>query len=294
MNDNKPWTPRIVKLALAQFSMEEDPGKNLSKALSFIERAAAEKAHICCLPELFRTPYFCVESACATDWTDALPGEIVPALSEAAKANRIALVAGSVYERVPGKMGYNTALVFNQAGELLGDYRKVHIPHDPAFYERSYFTPGDTGFKVFDVGCAKISVLICYDQWFPEAARSCALLGADILFYPTAIGTNADVPQVEGSWQNAWELIQRGHAVANSVVVAAVNRVGQEGTSNFWGGSFISNGFGELLAKADNQETLVVAEVDLGHSRFTRDSWRFMASRRPDQYKLLTQEQPDE
>jgi predicted amidohydrolase len=289
MNDNKPWTPQIVKLALAQFSMGEDPAENLRKALSYIEKAAQQKAHICCLPELFRTPYFCIEKSCAKDWTEELPGQLVPALSEAAKRHGIALVAGSVYERVPGQIGYNTALVFNQSGELLGDYRKVHIPHDPAFYECNYFTPGDTGFKVFDLGFAKVSVLICYDQWFPEAARSCALLGADILFYPTAIGTNLEVPEVEGKWQNAWELIQRSHAVANSVVVAAINRVGIEDKSSFWGGSFVSNAFGELVAKADNQETLVVAEVDLGHSRFTRESWRFMASRRPEQYKLLTQ-----
>jgi predicted amidohydrolase len=289
MNDNKPWTPQIVKLALAQFSMGVDPAANLSKALHFIEKAAGEKADICCLPELFRTPYFCIEPNTPTDWTEELPGDLVPALSEAARAHGIALVAGSVYERVPGEIGYNTALVFNKAGELLGDYRKVHIPHDPAFYECNYFTPGDKGFKVFDLGCAKVSVLICYDQWFPEAARSCALLGADILFYPTAIGTSTEVPQVEGQWQNALELIQRSHSVANSVVVAAVNRVGQEGNSTFWGGSFISNGFGELLAKADDQERLVVAEVDLGHSRFTRDSWRFMASRRPEQYTLVTQ-----
>lgn len=292
MNDNKPWSPSIVKLALAQFSMSENPVGNLSKALSFIERAGQQGAQICCLPELFRTPYFCIDSTSDNDWTDELPGEIVPALSEAAKAHGIALVAGSVYERAPEKLGYNTALVFNQAGELLGDYRKIHIPHDPAFYERNYFTPGDKGFKVFDLGFAKISVLICYDQWFPEAARSCALLGADILFYPTAIGTNAELAQVEGDWQNAWELVQRGHAIANSVVVAAVNRVGEEGTSRFWGGSFICNAFGELVAKADDREALVVAEIDLGHSRFTRDSWRFMASRRPGQYKLLIQETP--
>jgi predicted amidohydrolase len=287
MNDNKPWTPQIVKLALAQFSMSQDPSENLSKALAFIGQAAQQNAHICCLPELFRTPYFCIEENCARDWSEELSGDLVSSLSEAAKTNSIALVAGSVYERVSGQMGYNTSLVFNNQGQLLGDYRKVHIPHDPAFYECNYFTAGDKGFKVFDMGWGKISVLICYDQWFPEAARSCALMGAEIIFYPTAIGTNIDVPQVEGNWQNAWELIQKSHSVANSVVVAAVNRVGLEGKSSFWGGSFISNAFGELVVKGDSQEGLIIGEVDLGHSRFTRDSWRFMHSRRPDQYNLL-------
>jgi predicted amidohydrolase len=216
-----------------------------------------------------------------------VPGDVLPALSEAARKHQIAVIGGSIYQRHPNGGKYNTALVFNSSGEFLGDYRKVHIPHDPAFYEANYFTPGDQGFKVFDLGFAKVSVLICYDQWFPEAARCCALMGAQILFYPTAIGLNTKVPEAEGNWQDAWTTIQRSHAIANSVIVAAVNRVGKESDSTFWGGSFVSDAFGTLLVKADDKEKLLVTEVDLAHSSFTNDSWRFMVSRRPEQYGLI-------
>lgn len=288
MNEVKPWTPQIVTLALAQFAMQTEPAANLETALKYIADAASQKADIVCLPELFRSPYFCREEKSERDYAEAIPGEVLPALQEAAKSHDIAIVGGSIYERsTEGKL-FNTALVINSKGEFLGSYRKVHIPHDPNFFECNYFEHGDQGFKVFDLGVAKISVLICYDQWFPEAARSCVLKGAEILFYPTAIGTNSDSPQLEGDWQLAWETVQRGHAIANSVVVATVNRVGAEETSSFWGGSFISDAFGKLVTKGDNEPKLLVAKVDLGHSRFTRDGWRFLQSRRPDQYGQLT------
>lgn len=288
MNNINPWKPQIIKLALAQFAMHSDASKNLQKAISYIEQAGKLGAQICCLPELFRTPYFCIEEFCTTDYTEPLPGEVIPALAQAAKKAKIAVIGGSIYEQHSNGNKYNTAMVFNAEGDFLGDYRKVHIPHDPAFFEANYFTPGDQGFKVFDLGFAKVSVLICFDQWFPEAARICALQGADILFYPTAIAYNSGIEPVEGDWQNAWETVQRGHAVANSVVVAAVNRVGHESESSFWGGSFISDAFGKLLVKGDNQERLLLADIDLGHSKYTRESWRFMASRRPECYELIT------
>lgn len=288
MNTQTPWTPQIVTLALAQFAMQTEPAANLATALRYIADAAAQKADIVCLPELFRSPYFCITEKSSRDYSESIEGEVLPALQHAAQKHGVSIVGGSIYERSNDNKLFNTALIINKSGDFLGSYRKIHIPHDPAFYECNYFEHGDQGFKVFDLGVAKISVLICYDQWFPEAARSCALKGADILFYPTAIGTNAGISQHEGDWQLAWETVQRGHAIANSVVVATVNRVGIEETSQFWGGSFVSDAFGKLLTKADNQEKLLVTQVDLGHSRFTRDSWRFMQSRRPDQYTELT------
>jgi predicted amidohydrolase len=285
-----PWTSRPVTIALAQFAMSSEPDQNLDQALSLIKEAADRKADIVCLPELFRSPYFCVEEKCARDYAEELPGVVGAALCKAAKEFSINIVGGSIYERASTGKLYNTSLVINKAGELLGTYRKVHIPHDPAFYEMNYFAPGDQGFKVFDLGIAKVGVLICYDQWFPEAARSVALAGADIIFYPTAIGRVADLPCVEGDWQHAWQSVQCGHAVANNLVVCAVNRVGTEGSSTFWGGSFICNGFGQVVARGTEQAGLIIADVDLGHSKYVRDSWRFFASRRPNQYNTVVKE----
>jgi predicted amidohydrolase len=289
MNSQNAWTPQIVTLALAQFALQSEPEANLSTALQFIAEASAKKADIICLPELFRSPYFCREETSERDYSEAIPGEVVPALQQAAKRYKIAIIGGSIYERTPQDKLFNTSIVINNSGDFLGSYRKIHIPHDPGFYECNYFEPGDQGFKVFDLGVAKVSVLICYDQWFPEAARASVLKGAEILFYPTAIGSTTESPQVEGDWQLAWETVQRGHAIANSVIVATVNRVGDEATSQFWGGSFVSDAFGKLLIKGNQEQQLLLTQVDLGHSRHTRDSWRFMQSRRPDQYGQLTQ-----
>lgn len=285
-----PWSPRPVKVALAQFAMSESPEHNLDTALHYIREASAQGAHIVCLPELFRSPYFCVEERCTTDYSEELPGTVGNALcSEAAKL-KIAIIAGSIYERADSGELFNTSIIIDPHGEIIGTYRKVHIPHDPGFYEKNYFKPGDQGFKVFDLGFAKVGVLICYDQWFPEAARSLALAGAEIIFYPTAISQVDTIEQSEGNWQHAWETVQRGHAVANNVVVCAVNRVGREGASTFWGGSFICDGFGSILAKADDRPRLLIADVDLGHSEYTRTTWRFMDSRRPEQYRSIGQQ----
>jgi predicted amidohydrolase len=285
-----PWSPRPVTVALAQFAMTADPEANLATALGFIEAAAARKADIVCLPELFRSPYFCVIEKSPRDYSEPVEGAVLNALTSASKRLGIAIVGGSIYERASDGKLFNTSIVCNKLGEFLGTYRKVHIPHDPAFYEQNYFEPGDLGFKVFDLGFAKVGVLICYDQWFPEAARSMALQGAQIIFYPTAIARVASNSPTEGNWQDAWETVQRGHAIANNVVVCAVNRVGIEGDSQFWGGSFISNAFGHILARGAESPGLVVAEIDLGHSDFTREGWRFFANRRPDQYTAITKE----
>lgn len=287
--NNIPWTPRPATVALYQFAMIPDPQENLDRALSGIREAAAKKADIVCLPELFRSPYFCVEEKSARDYSEPLHGHVFKSLASTAKEYAIAIVAGSIYERAADNKLFNTAMVINKSGELCGSYRKAHIPHDPAFYEKNYFDAGDLGFKVFDLGFARVGVLICYDQWFPEAARSLALAGAEIIFYPTAIGRVRDINPVEGNWQEAWETVQRGHAIANNVIVCAVNRVGSEGNSDFWGGSFIANAFGQVLARGPETTSLVCAQVDLAHSKYTRDSWRFFASRRPSDYNLITQ-----
>jgi len=283
-----PWSPRPVTIALAQFAMTANPDENLARALHYIKSAAQHQAEIVCLPELFRSPYFCVHEKSPQDYSEAVNGPVADSLSTAAKQYGIAIIGGSIYERTAENRLFNTSLVFNNKGDLLGTYRKVHIPHDPAFFEQHYFEPGDLGFKVFDLGVAKIGVLICYDQWFPEAARSMVLEGAEILFYPTAIGRVDGLSPVEGNWQTAWETVQRGHAIANSVVVCAVNRVGTEGASHFWGGSFISNAFGHVLARGAESPGLVIAEVDLAHSEYTRAGWRFFDNRRPNQYGAIT------
>jgi predicted amidohydrolase len=285
-----PWSPRPVTIALAQFAMTPNPDENLACALNHIKKAAERKADLVCLPELFRSPYFCVHEKSARDYSEPADGQVQEALGSAAKAHNIAIIGGSIYERTSAGKLYNTSLVFDKTGQFLGTYRKVHIPHDPAFYEQHYFEPGDQGFKVFDLGFAKVGVLICYDQWFPEAARSTVLAGAEILFYPTAIARVSEMSPIEGNWQNAWETVQRGHAIANNVVVCAVNRVGTEGSSQFWGGSFISNAFGHILARGAETPGLVMAEVDLEHSVYTREGWRFFANRRPNQYGAITQE----
>lgn len=258
-------------------------------AIDYIKRAAKQGADIVSLPELFRSPYFCIHERPQRDYSEPLDGPVLAALTETAKSERIAIVGGSFHERAASGDLFNTALVINKNGELVGTYRKVHIPHDPAFFEQNYFKGGDLGFKVFDLGFAKIGVLICFDQWFPEAARCLALAGAEIIFYPTAIARLRGSTPLEGSWQDAWETVQRGHAIANNVAVCATNRVGSEAGSDFWGGSFIANGFGAILARGSETPALVRAEVDLGHSEFVRNGWRFFHNRRPDQYAVLSQ-----
>jgi len=280
-----------VTVALAQFAMSPEPDENLERAVTLIREAAARRAQVVALPELFRSPYFCIEERCARDYSEPLPGAVTEILRSEAKKLGIAIVAGSVYERAEHGKKFNTAFVINSAGEMLGTYRKVHIPHDPAFFEMNYFEPGDLGFKVFDLGFAKVGVLVCYDQWFPEAARALALAGAEIIFYPTAIGRVGELPCYEGDWQHAWQSVQVGHAVANNVVVCAINRVGIEASSMFWGGSFVCNGFGQILARGTEMPGLVVADVDLGHSAYTREGWRFFDSRRPGQYGSVTTEE---
>jgi predicted amidohydrolase len=280
-----------VKVGLIQMSMVREHSANIEKAVAMINAAAQKGANIVCLPELFGSPYFANIEKSSTDYAEELPGATGALLSQAARENNVVLIGGSLYE-ADAKSGkrFNTALVYLNDGTLAGEYRKMHIPHDPGFYELNYFEEGNKGYKVFATPFGKVAVLICFDQWFPEAARTVALLGADFIFYPTAIGTVKDMEQVEGSWQEAWEKVQVGHAVANNIIVASLNRVGIEGASTFWGGSFVADAFGRILVKGDENECILIAEVNKDHSRMVRDSWRFFVSRRPGTYGKITEE----
>ncbi len=277
-----------VTVGLIQMSMCDDREKNVEKAVRMVGDAAARGAGIVCLPELFSSPYFPQsEKADAGVFAEPVPGKTTDALSKAAAENKIILVGGSVYESDKKKL-YNTTVVFDEQGKSLGKYRKMHIPHDPSFYEQDYFEPGDLGFKVFQTKFGRIGTLICYDQWFPEAARISALMGADMIFYPTAIGLVDGVQQAEGRWQDAWETVQRGHAIANATAVCAVNRVGKEGQMRFWGGSFASSQFGTILVRGDDKEGVILAEIDLGLGKAVKEGWGFFRNRRPKTYKPIT------
>lgn len=282
-----------IHISLIQMSMSNDMRANLNKATEKIKLAAQEGAELICLPELFRSPYFCTKEENDFAYLEPLQGELIDTLAAVCKEHAVALVAGSVYEKsIEGN--FNTSVVFNADGTISGTYRKTHIPHDPAFFEQNYFKESSEGYKVFSVKTKRrtvnVGVLICYDQWFPEAARSVALLGADIIFYPTAIGTVDGVDQTEGYWHDAWRTVQRGHAIANGLCVCAVNRVGREGASLFWGGSFISNAFGHVLSEGTCSEQIVSASVDLSLNQRVREGWRFFHERRPDTYGLITKE----
>jgi N-carbamoylputrescine amidase len=276
----------IIKIGTVQTTCTADKAENLAKAIEQIRVAAAQGAQIVCLQELFTSLYFCdIEDHDNFLLAEAIPGPSTDALSPVAKELGVVIIA-SLFEKRAQGLYHNTTAVIDADGTYLGKYRKMHIPDDPGFYEKFYFTPGDTGYRIFETKFAKIGVLICWDQWYPEAARITALMGAEILFYPTAIGwatTQEDATNVEQ--YNAWQTIQRSHAVANGIPVVSVNRVGFEADMKFWGGSFICNPFGTLLYKAshDNEET-VVTEVNLEKSDYYRTHWPFLRDRRIDSY----------
>lgn len=268
-------------------SMSSDSEENSRKAIRMIQEASERGAQIVCLPELFTTLYFPREEKIdASGLAETIPGKTTEILSKAAREEKVVVVGGSIFEKEGGRF-YNTSVVFDETGRMIGKYRKMHIPHDPFFYEKDYFEESRDGFKVFHTKYGAIGVLICFDQWFPEAARINALMGADVIFYPTAIGVPDGNTQEEGNWQEAWTVVQRGHAVANSVVVAAVNRTGKEGNMNFFGGSFVSDQFGKILAEGGDKEKIIIAEIDLNLSKQVREGWRFFYNRRPESYKKL-------
>ena len=270
----------------------------MQKAVAGIRDAAAKGAQIICLQELFTSLYFCdVEDYENFKLAEPIPGPSTDALGKIAKELNVVIIA-SLFEKRAQGIYHNTTAVLDADGTYLGKYRKMHIPDDPAFYEKFYFTPGDLGYKIFNTKYAKVGVLICWDQWYPEAARLTALMGADILFYPTAIGwATAQDENTNTEQYNAWQTIQRSHAVANGLYVVSVNRVGleQNGLMKFWGGSFVSNPFGNLLylASHDKEENAVV-ELDLDKTDFYRTHWPFMRDRRIDSYNDITKRFIDE
>lgn len=271
---------------------------NMDKAIAGIRDAAKKGAQIVCLQELFTSLYFCdVEDYENFKLAEAIPGPGTDALSAVARELNVVIIA-SLFEKRTSGIYHNTTAVLDADGAYLGKYRKMHIPDDPAYFEKFYFTPGDLGYKVFETKYAKIGVLICWDQWYPEASRITSLMGAEILFYPTAIGwaTSQD-EETNKDQYNAWQTIQRSHAVANGVHVVSVNRVGfeQEGQMKFWGGSFVANPLGKLLylASHDKEETTVV-EIDTNDTDFYRTHWPFMRDRRIDSYQPITKRYIDE
>ncbi|MFZ1896729.1 agmatine deiminase family protein [Methanoregula sp.] len=283
-------TTRTV--ALIQMNVGLDRAKNLETALARVETAAQNGAQIICLPELFRTRYFPQQIGVHADpFAESVPGESTQAFARLA-LQYAAVIIVPVFERSQSGRFYNTAVVIDADGSLHAPYHKIHIPQDPKFFEKGYFYPGEH-YAVHNTRYGRIAVLICYDQWFPEAARCVALEGAEIIFYPTAIGNPCTDPPGEGDWQEAWELIQRSHAIANSVHVAAVNRTGREGDIRFFGGSFVCDAFGKLLAHAGDKEEIVTACIDLGMNEMIRDSWGFFRNRRPDTYGTVCSRVPD-
>jgi N-carbamoylputrescine amidase len=287
----RPKSPSAVTVALLQLRCSPDPAANFKKTLAHAERAAKAGAGIICTQELFRSQYFCQsENHDHFQLAEPIPGPSTDAFQKLARKHQVVVIASLFERRAPG-VYHNTAAVIDADGGLLGLYRKMHIPDDPLYFEKFYFTPGDLGFRTWQTRYAKIGVLICWDQWYPEAARLTALQGAEILFYPTAIGWHPKEKTQSGALQHgAWETIQRSHAIANGCYVAVPNRVGLEKPAGgdgieFWGQSFVAGTSGQVLAKAsaDNEESLLV-EVDLSQADTTRTHWPFLRDRRIDAY----------
>ena len=273
-----------VRLGLVQMSMVRNTDANLARALKGVEKAADAGAQVVCLPELFGWRYFPATRG-SNEAPQRIPGRMSQALSRSAKDNRVVLVGGSIYESAGGRR-YNTCLVFDQNGRLLSRYRKVHIPQDEHYYEQDYFAPG-RGYTVARTKFGRLGTLICFDQWYPEPARVNRLMGAEILFYPTAIGWVKGVMPVEGDWKQAWESVQVGHAVANSVVVCAVNRAGTEGETTFWGGSFVCDQFGTVLFRAGDGDGVYTVDVDVNLGKVVEEGWGFMRHRMAGTYSRI-------
>jgi N-carbamoylputrescine amidase len=287
-----------VKIGLVQMSCTNNKEENLQKAISGIKEAAKKGAQIICLQELFTSLYFCdVEDYDNFNLAEAIPGPSTDTLCKVAGELNVVIIA-SLFEKRTQGIYHNTTVILDADGSYMGKYRKMHIPDDPAYYEKFYFTPGDLGYKMFKTKYANIGVLICWDQWYPEAARITSLMGAEILFYPTAIGWATSQDEATNSEQyNAWQTIQRSHAIANGIHVVSVNRVGleQNGAMKFWGGSFISNPFGTILYKATHEVGEVhVEQLDLSKTDRYRTHWPFLRDRRIDSYQPITKRFIDE
>ncbi len=300
---------RKYTVGLVQMRMAADPEANFAAALGHIRAAARQGANVVCLPELFRTQYFCQREELALfDLSEEIPGPSTARLAETARELRVAIIASLFERRAPG-LYHNTAVTLNADGAIKGVYRKMHIPDDPLYYEKYYFAPGDLGFQAVDLGFGRVGTLVCWDQWYPEAARLTALQGAEALFYPTAIGWHpAEKAEFGAAQVEAWQTIQRSHAIANGVYVAGVNRVGLEHGEvklphgevlgnrvegegiEFWGGSFLADPFGRVIAQASqDKEEILLGEIDLGLIEETRRNWPFLRDRRIDAYAPITQ-----
>jgi N-carbamoylputrescine amidase len=300
---------RKFNVGLAQMRMGAEPEANFAAALNHVREAAGRGANIVCLPELFRTQYFCqCEDLRLFDLAEPIPGPSTARLSEVAREARVAIVASLFERRAPG-LYHNSAVTLNADGAITGIYRKMHIPDDPLYYEKYYFAPGDLGFQAANTAFGRVGTLVCWDQWYPEAARLTALQGAEVLFYPTAIGWHpAEKAEFGAAQYDAWQTIQRSHAIANGVYVASVNRVGIEHGKvklehgdvlgncangpgiEFWGGSFLCDPFGRIIAQASHDaEEILIGEIDLGLIEETRRNWPFLRDRRIDAYGPITQ-----
>ncbi|HEY6448736.1 MAG TPA: carbon-nitrogen hydrolase [Acidobacteriaceae bacterium] len=289
------------RVGLIQMSCGPDPDANLDKAADRVRDAAHQGANVVCLPELFCAQYFCQrEDIALFDLAETIPGPATDRLGAVAREEKVVVIASLFERRAPG-LYHNTAAILEQDGTIAGLYRKMHIPDDPLYYEKFYFTPGDLGFRAFDTTMGKIGALVCWDQWYPEGARITALQGANVLFYPTAIGWHPHEKEEFGAAQyEAWQIIQRSHAIANGVYVAAVNRVGVEHGDirgnrvpgpglEFWGGSFLADPFGRIIAKAaHDREEILIGEIDLAKLEDTRRNWPFLRDRRIDAYAPIT------
>jgi N-carbamoylputrescine amidase len=280
-----------VAVGLVQMSCDPQPAANLKKAIARIGEAAKKGAQIVCLQELFRSQYFCqTEDIELFKLAETIPGPSTEVLSKVARQKKVVIIA-SLFEKRAAGVYHNTAVIIDANGKLAGTYRKMHIPDDPLYYEKFYFTPGDLGFRTHNTKYGKVGALVCWDQWFPEAARLTALSGAQFLFYPTAIGwLPNEHEEMNQAQHSAWETIQRAHAIANGLYVCVVNRVGREGKLNFWGQSFVADPFGRIVAKASaDQEEVLVVQCDLEKIDETRQNWPFLRDRRIDSYGGLAQ-----
>lgn len=280
-----------IQFALLQLSCSEDLQENWNKTVSSIREAAHKGAQVICLQELFQSVYFCYEESQAFfELAEAIPGKTTDQLGELAKELKVVIIA-SMFEKRAAGLYHNTTAVIDADGSYLGKYRKMHIPDDPGYYEKYYFTPGDLGYQVFDTQYAKIGVLICWDQWYPEAARLTALKGAEVLVYPTAIGWDLEEKngEINREQYQAWQTIQRSHAVANGIPVVSVNRVGVENGQQFWGGSFVANAFGRVIFQGSHhQEEIAVVPIDVDSAEYYRRTWPFFRDRRIDSYEGIT------
>jgi len=279
---------KVISVGLIQTAVSDDIADNVKRTIEKIKEAAAKGAQIVCLQELYRTHYFPQkEKQEVSQLAETIPGDSTTAFSQLAKEKKIVIIA-PLFEKASNGKYYNSAVMIDADGKISGSYRKVHIPQDPLFYEKNYFEAGDQGYCVHKTSYARVGVLICYDQWYPEAARINALKGAEIIFYPTAIGYVKGYNSADGDWHDAWKTVQRAHAIANGVHVAAINRVGEEDQLKFWGGSFVCDSFGKVLGEAsDKKEETLVVKVDLTKNKQIQEGWGFLRNRRPDTYNQL-------